>query len=147
MISCIPRLGNSISNQPKIEFVTHHLRFSWNFYQWVDKIQICSWIQLALLDLWTIKHGSCQPIPIGEKLPVWLALFHINCNISRMLHQNKLKFCILPNVRALNLILMVEKGEYESKSCYFGISVRLTNSRNRYSTVFFHWTAHLQTVC
>ena len=72
-----------------------------------------------------------DPLPGGQKLSYCVSpIFHKNCNILRMLCQNKLKFCILARFGVLNLNLMLERDECERKSCYFDISVRLTTYGN-----------------
>lgn len=48
-------------------------------------MQILSPIEFVVLDLWLIKDGICRPLPDGQKLYFWLALFHQNCDVLRTL--------------------------------------------------------------
>ena len=111
-------MGNSMSSHPT--YVTHHLRFFWNFYQWlilvlVYKTQIFSLIQFVLLDLWPVKDAPYRPLPSGQKLHFHLAAFSKNCNILRIHGQIKLKICNWQNFRVLNQNLIVKRDEYKWK--------------------------------
>ena len=115
--------------------VTHHLKFFWNFYQWLTlvwlyKKQIFSWIQFVLLDLWPIKDSPCRPLPIGQKLHFSLAAFCENCNILRTLSQIKLEICNWLNFRVLNQNKVVKRDEYKWKLYYFDVSDRFRISKN-----------------
>ena len=77
-------------------------------------MQICL-IQFVLLDLLPIKYSPNRPMPSGEKLHFCLAVFHKNNILRRLSDLNFL------NVSFLNQNLMVKRGEFKWKLCYFDV--------------------------
>ena len=81
-------MGNSISNHPK--------KLSWlilgvPFFHLGMVGQNAKFQSNALLDLWSIKDNPCRPVPGGQKLHFFLAVFHKSYNILKTLCHMSLK--------------------------------------------------------
>ena len=76
---------------------------------WLDKMLNFSPIQFVLLDLWSIKDNPCRPVPGGQKLHFFLAVFHKSYNILKTLCHMSLKIWSLPNFRVLDQNLMAKE--------------------------------------
>ena len=72
-------------------------------------------IQFVLLDLLPIKFSSYRPLPSGQKPHFYLAVFHKNNILRRLSDLNFLNFSLL------NQKLMVKRGEFKWKLCYFDV--------------------------